>query len=215
MRLNVNLATRPYEDVRNFVARWGTLTLLLAVATGALVSYSIHNWRASSDVNRQIARMRQQMETLDKERSAALATLNKPENKTTVEQSKFLNNAIQRKALSWTRVFMDLERIMPNQLHVVAIKPELNKDNQLLLHLQVAGDSREKAIELVRRMEESTTFKNAELLSEATNKDKTTSSDAVEFEIASDYVPAADETVPAPGKGAVKTTAMAKSGGRQ
>jgi type IV pilus assembly protein PilN len=214
MRLNVNIATRPYEDVRNFVVRWGTLTLLFALVTAALVYYSIHNWRASSDVNRQIGRLRQEIATLEKERSEAIATLNKQENRTVVEQSKFLNSAIQRKALSWTRVFMDLERIMPNQLHVVSIKPELNKDNRLLLHLQVAGDSREKAIELVRRMEESTTFKNAELLSEASNKDKT-KPDTVEFEITSYYVPAATEPALSPAKGPMKTTAMAKSGGQQ
>lgn len=210
MRLNVNLATRPYEDLRSFLVRWGTLTLLLALATAGLVYYSIHNWRASGDVNRKIARMYDEMAKLDKDRSAAVATLNQPENKAIAEQSKFLNNAIQRKALSWTRVFMDLERIMPNQLHVVSITPELNSQNQLLLHLQVAGQSREKAIDLVRRMEESPTFRNAELLTEAMNKDST-KPDAVQFEITSVYVPAAEAATPA--KRTEKATAMAKSGG--
>ncbi len=213
MRLNINLATHPYEDVKSFIARWGTVTLIFALLSGALVYYSIHNWRASADVNRQISRLRQQMTKLDEERNAAIKTLNEPANKAVVEQSRFLNDAIQRKALSWTRIFMDLERIMPNQLHVVAIKPELNNQNQLLLHLQVAGSSREKAIELVRRMEESPTFKNTALLSEQMNKDRT-KADSVEFEITSVYVPAAGE-MRAPDKVTEKTTAMAKQGGER
>lgn len=211
MRLNINLATRPYEDLGRFLARWGMLTLLLALVTGGLVYYSVHNWRSSADVNRQIARMEDEMNKLDKDRAVAQATLDLPQNKVIVDQSKFLNNAIQRKALSWTRIFMDLERIMPYQLHVVSITPELNRQNQLLLHLQVAGESREKAIELVRRMEESPTFKNAELHNE-TMMTGANRSDTVQFEITSVYVPSYEHP---PTKGAATTTAVARSGGGQ
>lgn len=210
MRLNVNLATRPYEDVRSFLARWGMLTILLALVTAGLVYFAIYNWRASADVNRQIARMEDDMSKLDKDRAAAQTKLNLPPNKVIVDQSKFLNNAIQRKALSWTRIFMDLERIMPNRLHVVSITPELNKENQLLIHLQVAGDSREKGIELVRRMEESPTFKNPELHNETMTKESNRS-DAIQFEITSVYVPAYEHPV----KTGTSTTALAKSGGEQ
>ncbi len=209
MRLNVNLATRPYEDVGRFLARWGLATLLLAIVSIGLVYYSIHSWRDSRDVNQQIARMQDEMKKLDQARATAIATLNEPENKVVADQSKFLNNAIQRKALSWTRIFMDLERIMPNQLHIVSITPELNQQNQLLIHLLVAGESRDKAIDLVRRMEESPTFRQAQLHSETMNKAPGTS-DAVQFEITSVYVPGAAE---APEKSAEKASTLAKSGG--
>lgn len=205
MRLNVNLATRPYEDVGRFLLRWGSLTLALALVTVGLVYYSIHNWRESSDVNRQIARMHDEMNRLDQAREAAIATLNQPENKAVADQSKFLNNVIQRKALSWTRIFMDLERIMPNQLHVVSITPELNQQNQLLIHLQVAGESRDRAIDLVRRMEESPTFRQAQLHSETMGKGQG-GEGGVQFEITSLYVPGAPETPE-------KSPTVAKSGG--
>jgi len=209
MRLNVNLATRPYEDVRQFLLRWGSLTLALALITGGLVYYSIHNWQASSDVNRQIASMQEQMRKLDQERATAIATLNEPNNKVIADQTKFLNNTIQRKAVSWTRIFMDLERIMPNQLHVVSITPELNPQNQLLIHLQVAGESTEHAIDLVRRMEESSTFKDAQLHTQTMTKG-TGRNDTVQFEITSIYVPGPDQ----PAK-AERASTLAKSGGGQ
>lgn len=210
MRLNVNLATHPYEDVSSFLRRWGTYTLLLALVTAGLVYFAIHNWRESRDVNRQISRMEDEMGKLDKERAAAVVFLNKPENKVVSDQSKFLNAVIQRKALSWTRIFMDLERIMPSQLHVVSITPELNKQNQLLIHLQVAGQSREKANELLRKMEESATFRDAQLLAETMNKDNT-KGDAVQFEITTVYVPTAE----APEANPAKTSTLARSGGAQ
>ena len=45
--------------------------------------------------------------------------------------SQFLNDLFLRKAFSWTRVFEDLERVMPPRLHVVSIHPATNTDNQL------------------------------------------------------------------------------------
>jgi hypothetical protein len=211
MRLNINLATHPYEDLGKFLARWGTLTLLLALATFGLTYYSIHTWLASRDINRQIARIEGEMNKLDQARASAIATLNQPENKVIAEQSRFLNDAIQRKSLSWTRIFMDLERIMPNRLHVVSITPEFNQQNQLVIRLLVSGESRESAIDLIRRMEESQTFRDAQLNSETMGKDPT-KKDAVQFQITTVYVPVTNET---PAKALEKTATLAKKGGAQ
>ncbi len=45
MRLNINLATKPYQDVRRFLLRWGGVVLLLAVCTMALVWTAVSTWR--------------------------------------------------------------------------------------------------------------------------------------------------------------------------
>ena len=166
MRLNINLASRPFEDVRQFLAVWGSALALLAIITGGLLYYSIFNWHASRDVSQKIEQTRKDNERLDKEKAKAIDTLNRPENKTVADQSRFLNQTIARKSLSWTRVFMDLEKMMPPRLHVVSMTPELAPDNQLQLRLTVAGDSRDKAVELVRRMETSPMFRSAQLRSE-------------------------------------------------
>ena len=52
----------------------------------------------------------------------------------------------------------DLEKVMPARVHLVSIHPELDEDNQLKLKMMVAGDSRDRAIELARRMEDSRRF---------------------------------------------------------
>lgn len=188
MRLNINLASRPYEDIRNFNKRWGTIAAMLALLTAALLFYAVRSWRESRDVNAQIATVQNEIRSLDSEKQAAVALLNRPENRTTAEQSQFLNQLIARKAFSWTGVFMDLERLMPPGLHVVSIKPELGPDNQLQVSMVVGGNSRERAIELVRRMEQSPTFRQARVRAEAA-RENPTDGDAVRFEISSIYVP--------------------------
>jgi type IV pilus assembly PilN-like protein len=169
--------------------RWGLLTLLLAAATALLVVLAVRNYRDSKTINAQIADLHQKMDALDKDRATAIATLNEPRNKTIADKSHFLNDAIQRKSLSWTRIFMDLERMMPTGLHVVSIKPQFSRSGRLGISLSVGGSSHEKAIELVRRMEESPTFRHAVLISERMNPSG--NGDPVQFEINSTYTPPA------------------------
>ena len=113
--------------------------------------------------------------------------LNRPENRTTRDQSQFLNELIERKAFSWTRVLENLEKVMPPRVHLVSISPELDDDNQLALKMTVAGDSRDRAIELARRMEESRRFAQTNIIREAHFESQT--GDTEQFEIAAIYIP--------------------------
>jgi type IV pilus assembly protein PilN len=92
--------------------------------------------------------------------------LNRPENRTLREQSNYLNNLFQQKAFSWTMVFEDLERVMPPHLHVVSIHPEMDASNQLEIKMTVAGDSHDRALDLVRKMEDSKHFQQTHILDE-------------------------------------------------
>ncbi|HKM48591.1 MAG TPA: hypothetical protein VJX69_13445 [Terriglobales bacterium] len=166
MRLDINLATRPYEDAREFWARWGLGVGLLAALTLALVMFALRGWTNAGRDRHNIAQLEQQIAELNKERIDDQAVLDMPVNRSTRDQSQFLNGLIQRKAFSWTRVFEDLEPVMPPNLHVVSLRPELNDQNQMQLDMRVACDTRAAAVELVHRMEDSKRFQGTELVSE-------------------------------------------------
>ncbi len=167
MRLDINLATHPYEDAREFWARWGLGVGLLGVLTLVLITLAVHGWVKAGRDRQSIRHLQQQIEEKDRERAQAQAFLELEINRSTRDQSQFLNGLIQRKAFSWTWVFEDLERVMPTSLHVVSLKPELSDQNQLELEMKVAGDNRAAAIELVHRMEGSTHFQGAQLTQES------------------------------------------------
>lgn len=209
MRVNINLATRPYQDVRQFLLRWGALLVLLAVFSGGLLYFAIHSWRQSRDVNASIATLRNEITQLDRERQQGIDLLNRPENRDVTSQSRFLNQVIARKAFSWTRVFEDLERMMPPRLHVVSLQPQLDKNNQLELRLMVAGNSRDRAVELIRRMEDSPTFRRAQLHEETVAAPGAAGDpiDSIHFEITSQYLPGSEP------KATTKNTESEKPGG--
>jgi len=70
-----------------------------------------------------IAQREEQIAARDQEKTRAEGILNLPENRSTRDRSQFLNELFRRKAFSWTRVFEDLERVMPARLHLISIQP--------------------------------------------------------------------------------------------
>src|ERR1035438_8559891 len=166
MRLDINLATRPYEDAREFWVRWGLGVGLLGVLTLVLLGWAVQGWTKAGRDRHDIAQLQEQIAERDRERAKEQAFLDLAANRSTRDQSQFLNGLIQRKAFSWTRVFEDLERVVPSNLHVVSLRPELNEQNQMELEMKVAGDTRAAAVELVHRMEGSKHFQGAQLVQE-------------------------------------------------
>ena len=193
MHLEVNLATRPYEDVRRFWLQWSLRFAALGVLSLILLLFLFSAWRQGRAVSRRTEQARQQIASLQQEKQQAESILGRPGNREIRERSAFLNALIARKAFSWTQVFADLETIMPPRLHVVSITPDLTEDNRLQVHLRVAGESRDSAVELVRRMEASPHFRGPEIKAEVTEAPPQA---GVEFEIVARYTPAAQKGRP-------------------
>jgi len=190
MRLDINLATHPYEDAREFWARWGLGVGLLGVVTLILVSFAVHGWVKAGRDRQTIRHLQQQIAERDRERAQAQMFLELDINRSTRDQSQFLNGLIQRKVFSWTHVFEDLERVMPNSLHVVSLKPELNEQSQLELEMKVAADNRAGAVDLVHRMEGSRHFQRTQLVQEGSVEN----GQGVSATISAVYIPDADRS---------------------
>ncbi len=187
MRFDINLASQPYQDVRRFLVRWGLALLGVALVTAALAYVAggaVMSWRIT---NKEAAYLHQQIAERDRQKSAVEAFLNRPENRDTRDRSQFLNALIARKAFSWTEVFSDLEGMVPARLQVNSIAPQVNDQGQLQVLLTVSAPSHEPAIELLRRIEASPHFSNAQVLSEGTRQESNVT--VVQTEISAIYIP--------------------------
>jgi type IV pilus assembly protein PilN len=207
MHIDINLASHPYEDARQFWTRWGTALAAAIVLTFALLAITISGWLTARQDHVRIAELKQSIAQRDRTRQQAEDFLNRPENRTTRDESQFLNELIERKSFSWTRVLEDLEKVMPARVHLVSIHPELDEDNKLSIKMLVAGDSRDKALELARRMEESKHFSQTYVQNE-TFRNTNHNVDPVEFAITATYIP---NTIPETAPKAVAAPATAKT----
>ena len=187
MRLDINLASQPYEDARQFWMRWGTAVGAAGVLTLVLLALDVTGWMNARRDRAAIAEKRAMIADRDQLRANAERIIALPENRSTRDQSQFLNALIERKAFSWTRVLENLEKVMPPRVHLMSINPQLDEDNQLGLKMTVAGDSRDRAIELARRMEDSRRFAQTNIVSE--HSEKTVTGDTEEFDIVAIYIP--------------------------
>lgn len=192
MQININLASQPYEDSRQFWTYWGTGLGLLALVTVLLVFLAINGFIEGSRDRQQMAKLKTQLAEFDHEKSQAEAMLNQPQNRMVRDQSRFLNELFERKAFSWTLAFEQLEQVMPAHLHVISIHPGISADNNLELRLVVGGETREQALDLVRKMEGSRHFRQTRIDSEKfenSGNGNTGNNDRVQFDINAFYVP--------------------------
>ena len=206
MRVDINLASQPYQDAREFWLRWGTALAAACILSLALLVSTATGWSNARRDRTTIADLRQKIAQRDQLRAQAEEFLNRPENRTTRDESQIINSLIERKAFSWTRLLEDMEKVMPPGVHLVSIQPKLDDENQLAVKMTVAGTSRDRAIELAHRMEESRHFTQTSIEKEGIAQ--TQSGDSVQFDIAAIYVPEVfTEAAPAAASAAPKKTA--------
>ena len=191
MKLNINLATQPYEDSRQFWTYWGTGLGLLALVTLLLVFMAVNGFIEGNRDRQQMDKLKTQLAEVVREKVQAEAMLSQPQNRTVRDQSRFLNGLFERKAFSWTLAFEQLEQVMPAHLHVISIHPGVSADNNLELKLVVGGETREQALDLVRKMESSKHFRQTRIDSEKFESANNLSgnNDRVQFDINALYVP--------------------------
>ena len=65
-----------------------------------------------------------------------------PGNEVVLDRSVLLNTLIKRKAISWTKIFSDLQTVLPENVRVLTIRPTVNAQDQLFLDMTVAAEDR-------------------------------------------------------------------------
>ncbi|MBS1820392.1 MAG: PilN domain-containing protein [Acidobacteria bacterium] len=201
MRISVNLATRPFVELRPLFAKLRLVAIglaLLAVVLGlTLRSLNAKARTAEAEMNAIKARTL----SYQQERQGNEARMRQPQNMAVLERSQFLNALFAAKSFSWTAVMMDLERVLPAGVQVTSIEPATSKTGEVSIRLRVSGD-RDRTVELVRNLEHSQRFINPRLAGEQTQAQETNGrasfqpavQGAVEFDILSGYNPLAPET---------------------
>jgi Tfp pilus assembly protein PilN len=191
MRLNINLASQKYEDVRRFYVRWSTAIALAVVLTLVLIFLAWKNYSDSSATSASISQLEGEIASLQKQRAQAQEISNLPKNHDVTAQKNYWNRQIMRRALSWTQLFNDLQRIMPARAYVNSVRPEITPDNRLKLKLEILGDKHDNALELLQRMEKSERFRAPKLNSDTATKDQKTGAMLYKLEIETYYTPTA------------------------
>jgi type IV pilus assembly protein PilN len=166
MRITLNLASKPFIELRPLYAqlRWWMAILLIAAA--ALWMLNKTESRKAALVNAKMASVQANIQRLQNQQRSYEAMMRQPPNAAVLTQSVFLNQLFARKAFSWTAIMMDLENVQPGGVQVMNIDPATDKTGKVTIRLRVNGQ-RDRAVELVRNLEHSTRFLEPRLASES------------------------------------------------
>ncbi len=158
MKLPLNLASDPQENLRPY--RFGIVVgcLLAAVLLGTLIQKERRNRTEFRTIIEQTQQKDAEIDRLEQEEGELEDWLSTPEVEQIRDRSAFLNSLILQKSLSWTRMFQDLEEILPGQARVTAIRPSFNQSLQAELNLSIGAESVDPLVEMLKRLETSERF---------------------------------------------------------
>jgi type IV pilus assembly protein PilN len=200
MRITLNLASRPYVDLRPLYTRLRLWMILLAILALPLWLLLRVEQRRASVAQAEQTILTRDMQKLKQEQQNNQVQMRQPQNAAVLAQSEFLNQLFKRKTFSWTAVMMDLETVLPSGVQVMNLEPVIAKDGQVTIRMRVNGQ-RDKAVELVRNLEHSRRFLAPRLAGETAetsaggnagsqqNLQPVSESTPVNFEILSEYNP--------------------------
>ena len=160
MKVNLNLATRPFGRNRLFYVSTGAAGAVLVIVAVVMLATFVRSYRRSPELDRQAQDYQRQLTILARKQADLEATLRRPQNAVVLERSAFLNELLYRKGISWTRTFGDLEQLMPGRVRLISIRPQVNGDNEVSLEMWVGTETREAFVEFLKNVEGSAQFRS-------------------------------------------------------
>jgi Tfp pilus assembly protein PilN len=158
MRFPINLASEPFRRDRPVWVASIAVGVLLVALLGTLCWIVYRQREQSADARLAIAALDNELAAVAREQAQVAQALAKPENAEALNETVFLNALIQRKAVSWTQLFADLETVLPHNVRVISVRPQISGDNQIQLDLFVGSQTTEPVIQMLMRLEASPLF---------------------------------------------------------
>lgn len=163
MKARMNLATKPLQVHRRFYVFSGVAG---AIALIAFLGMGLHIYK----VRKAEASFRTQRDTALKDINQLLAEreelenfFSQPENARLHERAGFINTILDARSFNWTRMFMDLERVLPVGVRVMNIEPK-QVNGLAAVKLTVGAVSEEAKQKFLAELQQSDAFSHLQLV---------------------------------------------------
>lgn len=164
MKISINLSSEPFRPHRAILAGSITLGALLTASLIFLSMLAVRERSQMSATRAAVDRLTANLAAVQREQAVFDSTLRKPENAEVLARSLLLNQLIDRKAISWTKIFSDLEKVTPYNVRLMQVRlPQITSQNVVVLDVVVGAQSSQAIIDFVKKLENSTMFGPPEL----------------------------------------------------
>ncbi len=185
MRIRLNLATKPLEVHRKFIAGSGLLGFVAAIVFVGLGWHVYLSRKANAEMRAKSEGILRQVVELEEQRTSLERFFGLEENAKLHDRAAFINGLIDARSFNWTLMFMDLEKVLPAGVHVVSIMPTQEK-GRVEVKLTVGATSEEAKLKFIKALEDSKSFTHVQLVDEHVPSQRTTE-DQVVVELTAEY----------------------------
>jgi type IV pilus assembly protein PilN len=156
--LKTNLATRPFYNERA-VHLWLLAAALLVIGATAfnvtrVLQYSRSDTRLATQASRDEARAAD----LHQQASRLRASVDPKKIEFKSTEARLANELIDRRTFSWTELLNRFETTLPDDVRIVAVRPKLDKDKNIILTINVTARDIEDVNAFLENLEQSGAF---------------------------------------------------------
>lgn len=162
MKLALNLATRPLENKRFFLAVSAFVGAVEILALLILSHSAYVSWNSSRKLRAEITAYQAKIRVNLQRQQQLRSFFQTPKATGVLKRAAFLNSLIDDRAFPWTKVFMDIEQTLPPGVRVVSISPALENDRAKVT-LVVGADSDQSMVKFIQALETSKVFSGVEV----------------------------------------------------
>jgi type IV pilus assembly protein PilN len=159
MSIPINLASEPFRRDRPMLVASGACGVALAALLGLLVFLILNGRERARDNREGVAQLSAQVDAASREQVEIEQILRQPANAQVFQRSLMLNSLVERKSISWTRIFGDLEHVMPYNVLLVQVRlPQINSRQEVSLDMIVGAKDWTPVQDFMNKLAESPLF---------------------------------------------------------
>jgi type IV pilus assembly protein PilN len=158
MRISLNLSSEPFRRDRPILLASTFLGVLLAALLVLLISLAVVERGHVAETRAAIDQLEKQLRAITAEQARLEAVLGRPENAEVLDLVGFINTLLYRKGISWTKIFSDLADVVPHNVRLISVRPQVSAKNEILLDMVVGSQSQTPVVDMLKRMESSPMF---------------------------------------------------------
>jgi Tfp pilus assembly protein PilN len=166
MKTHFNLATAPLENNRRFIAGASALGILALAAMVLLSLHAVSARRANRAMRAQINNLHSQIRISLRQQETLRNEFKAPQAVEALKRSTFLNGLIEARTFPWTKMFADLEQILPPGVRVISISPQMGQNGHVTVVLSVGAVNDEQELKFLNSMDSSPVFSDVHVTQE-------------------------------------------------
>ena len=186
-RYHLDLTTRPFPSYK-------TTNVLLTATLVLIVAFSLWQVLGFLDYTERVAELREteqeirvDWDYLGGRVDNLQQQLTRPEALAQMEQTRFLNQVVERKSFSWSRLLSVIEDVIPRGVYLTALEPQIDNRGRIRIEMDARGRTVADISTFIAGLEQTPVFKDVTVFVEERNLENGLAEISVSMD--AEYVP--------------------------